>query len=149
AGYSPRERMWARPTLDVNGLWSGFQGAGTKTVEEAFKSGREAFLRCLDDQLLALHREDPELFMSLYVDEFDERPEQVKEAYNRFEMPPWDTEAGWHAWRAALATLGVTVTVNLEKSDSPRWEAIMRLPGGEIEATCDRTHRNGGRWCWW
>ncbi|MBA2518063.1 MAG: M20/M25/M40 family metallo-hydrolase, partial [Chloroflexia bacterium] len=35
AGYSPRERMWARPTLDVNGLWSGFQGAGTKTVTPA------------------------------------------------------------------------------------------------------------------
>lgn len=35
AGYSPRERMWARPTLDINGLWSGFQGAGTKTVTPA------------------------------------------------------------------------------------------------------------------
>ena len=30
--YTPRERNWARPTLDVNGLWSGFQEDGIKTV---------------------------------------------------------------------------------------------------------------------
>ena len=32
AGYSTLERVWARPTFEVNGLLSGFTGAGAKTV---------------------------------------------------------------------------------------------------------------------
>ena len=31
-GWSTYEREWVRPTMEVNGMWGGFQGAGTKTV---------------------------------------------------------------------------------------------------------------------
>lgn len=32
AGYSTLERKWARPTLDINGLTSGYQAHGAKTI---------------------------------------------------------------------------------------------------------------------
>ena len=31
-GYTTLERRGGRPTLDVNGLWGGFSGAGSKTI---------------------------------------------------------------------------------------------------------------------
>jgi acetylornithine deacetylase/succinyl-diaminopimelate desuccinylase-like protein len=32
AGYGTLERQWTRPTLEVNGMWGGYEGPGRKTV---------------------------------------------------------------------------------------------------------------------
>jgi acetylornithine deacetylase/succinyl-diaminopimelate desuccinylase-like protein len=49
AGYTILERTWARPTCDVNGLWSGYQGEGAKTVIPA-KAGAKVSMRLVPDQ---------------------------------------------------------------------------------------------------
>lgn len=48
-GFTTLERVWGRPTLDVNGLWSGYQGEGAKTVLPA-KAGAKFSMRLVPDQ---------------------------------------------------------------------------------------------------
>jgi acetylornithine deacetylase/succinyl-diaminopimelate desuccinylase-like protein len=48
-GYSPNERVGARPTLEVNGLLSGFTGKGSKTVIPA-QSMAKISMRLVPDQ---------------------------------------------------------------------------------------------------
>jgi succinyl-diaminopimelate desuccinylase len=42
-GYTTLERRWARPTFDINGLTSGFQGEGSKTVLPCRASAKFSF----------------------------------------------------------------------------------------------------------
>ncbi|TWT96047.1 Succinyl-diaminopimelate desuccinylase [Botrimarina colliarenosi] len=48
-GYTTLERRWARPTCDINGLWSGYQGEGAKTVLPA-RAGAKVSFRLVPDQ---------------------------------------------------------------------------------------------------
>jgi acetylornithine deacetylase/succinyl-diaminopimelate desuccinylase-like protein len=48
-GYSTLERLWARPSLDINGIWSGFTGEGAKTVIPAVAHAKIS-MRLVPDQ---------------------------------------------------------------------------------------------------
>ena len=49
AGYTTLERVWARPTFEVNGLLAGFTGDGAKTVLPA-KAMAKVSMRLVPDQ---------------------------------------------------------------------------------------------------
>src|SRR5215470_3562347 len=49
SGYSTLERIWARPTFEINGLLSGFTGEGAKTVLPAVAMAKVS-MRLVPDQ---------------------------------------------------------------------------------------------------
>lgn len=59
-GYTTLERMWGRPTLDVNGIFGGYSGEGAKTVLPGW-AGAKVSMRLVPDQ-------DPEKIAELFVD---------------------------------------------------------------------------------
>lgn len=60
AGYSTLERASARPTLDCNGIWGGYQGEGAKTVLPG-KAGTKISMRLVPNQ-------DPHRVSRLFTD---------------------------------------------------------------------------------
>ncbi len=70
-GYSTLERASARPSLDVNGIWGGYQKEGAKTVLPS-KANAKISMRLVPDQ-------DPKEIARLFTDYFESlAPDTVK-----------------------------------------------------------------------
>lgn len=70
-GYSTLERASARPSLDVNGIWGGYQKEGAKTVLPS-KANAKISMRLVPDQ-------DPKEIAQLFTDYFKSlAPDTVK-----------------------------------------------------------------------
>lgn len=59
-GFSTLERVWARPTCDVNGIFGGYSGQGAKTVLPAW-GGAKVSMRLVPNQ-------DPQKIEQLFID---------------------------------------------------------------------------------
>jgi acetylornithine deacetylase/succinyl-diaminopimelate desuccinylase-like protein len=86
AGFTPAERNWARPTLEVNGIWGGYQGPGAKTIIPAWAAAKIS-CRLVPDQ-------DPKAVaqaLRRYIDEV--RPNTVRVNLTQFSGhgDPWIT----------------------------------------------------------
>jgi acetylornithine deacetylase/succinyl-diaminopimelate desuccinylase-like protein len=103
-GYTALERIGARPTLDVCGIWGGFEGEGPKTIIPAHAHAK---ISC---RLVA--NQDPEKIFGLvarYIEEV--APKSVRYSIQRLgdgkpSLTPIDGPATQAAARALMATFG-------------------------------------------
>jgi len=66
AGYTTLERIWARPTAEVNGLWGGYTGPGGKTIVPTEAHAKLSF-RLVPDQTGAVLRQLVERFVAAHT----------------------------------------------------------------------------------
>jgi acetylornithine deacetylase/succinyl-diaminopimelate desuccinylase-like protein len=85
-GFTPAERNWARPTLEINGIWGGYQGPGAKTIIPAWAAAKVS-CRLVPDQ-------DPKAVAQALRDHIDEvRPKTVRVSLTQLpgDSEPWIT----------------------------------------------------------
>ena len=140
-GYTTLERRGARPTLDLNGIWGGFQGAGGKTIIPA-SAHAKITCRLVADQ-------DPDRIIELlraYVLQVAPPGVTVRvdaEGGGRPSLTPIDHPATRAAARATAATFGVEPLYIREGGSIPvtaSFTSILGLPVVLLGFTNDDDH---------
>ena len=125
-GRSTMERIWSRPTCDVNGMWSGYTGEGSKTVLPSFAAAKVS-MRLVPDQ------NPKELFAAFekYVKSL--APPAVKVVVKDLHgAEPWITSPEHPMLQAAIRALGRAWT---------KKPALIREGGSiPVMATFQKTH---------
>ncbi|GIM45866.1 peptidase M20 [Collibacillus ludicampi] len=124
-GYTMVERTWARPTLEINGIYGGFQGEGIKTVIPS-QAHAKITCRLVPDQ-------DPEEILALIEEHVrTHTPPGVTVEVKRFDkgrpfITPIDHPAIQAAARAYEKVFGVTPAFTRMGGSIPIVETFDRL----------------------
>jgi acetylornithine deacetylase/succinyl-diaminopimelate desuccinylase-like protein len=118
AGRGALERLWARPTCDVNGIWGGYAGPGAKTVI-ASEAGAKVSFRLVPGQNPVAIIEGFRQFMraqlpadvQMNVQEFAHGPGIEVPAESRFVQAARDALAEEYGRPAVLAGCGGSIPV--------------------------------------
>ncbi len=115
-GRTALERIWARPTADINGIWGGYQGVGAKTVIAA-EAGAKISFRLVPGQ-------DPAKILTAFKQFVKERvPADAKLEFTVFgQSPGIEIATDSRFMREAIAAL----------SDEYGKQAAMIGSGGSI-----------------
>ena len=127
AGYTFLEQVWARPTAEINGLGSGYQGEGSKTIVPSKAMAKLSF-RLVPDQ-------DPDELRKI-ITEFlrKECPDSVEiEFVPQHEGKPYlvnpDSEFGRAAQRALVKTFDKEVAFIREGGSVPITQTFKEVLG--------------------
>ncbi len=128
-GYTVLERRGGRPTLDVNGIWGGFQGEGSKTIIPAHAHAKISCRLVANqrpERIVQLLREHIRRIAPLGV-----TVEVHEQGGGRPSLTPIDHPATQAAARAIRATFGVDPLYIREGGSIPvcaSFESILGLP---------------------
>jgi acetylornithine deacetylase/succinyl-diaminopimelate desuccinylase-like protein len=149
-GFTTLERLGARPTLDVNGIWGGFEGQGPKTIIPAHAHAKIS-CRLVADQ-------DPDRIFELvssYISQV--APPTVECAIERLgdgapSLTPIDHPGTQAAARAIESTFGVSPLYIREGGSVPvcaSFEKILGLPVVLLGfAPADGNFHAPNEWMW-
>lgn len=127
AGFTTLERIWARPTCEINGMISGFTGVGAKTVLPS-KASAKVSMRLVPDQ-------DPDEIAELFQRHVAaHRPEgvTVQVNYHHGALPyiaPVDHPAVRAAKRALSKAFGAEAVLTREGGSIPITVTFQRVLG--------------------
>jgi acetylornithine deacetylase/succinyl-diaminopimelate desuccinylase-like protein len=149
-GYTVLERLGMRPTLDVNGIWGGFEGEGPKTIIPAHAHAK---ISC---RLVA--NQDPERIFGLVADYIAQvAPKSIRYSIQRLgdgrpSLMPIDHPATQAAARAIESTFGVAPLYTREGGSVPvcaSFESILGLSAVLLGfAPADGQFHAPNEWMW-
>ena len=149
-GFTTLERLGARPTLDVCGIWGGFEGEGPKTIIPAHAHAK------ISTRLVA--NQDSEKIFGLIADYIARvAPKSVRYSIERLgdgnpSLTPIDNPATQAAARAIKATFGVTPLYIREGGSVPvcaSFESILGLSTVLLGfAPADGNFHAPNEWMW-